>query len=352
MFSDGNIFEGALVTESRFDTIADQSSFDWVAATVSPGSTIDQANAAIDAIAAEFPQIDAQSAAEYRESISGQIDQLLQILGGFLGLAILIAFIGIVNTMALSIFERTRELGLLRAVGMTRTQMHRMVRWEAVIVSAVGALLGAAVGIVFGVLVVEATPSDILSTLAIPWMSITILVVVASAAGLVAGFLPARRAGKLERPRCDLDGLSSGDEQQFARRLSTLESILGSRRIGERMGLADAYLECARRDPCEDVARPTFQLLPRGDVVEQARPGQEQRAVLRERERRHRIDRPRRIAERGHQAAAPKQAQAGIKNRLAYTVVHNVEWPFDPGDRSDLVGEIDLGVEDHMVGAP
>ena len=161
MFSDGNIFEGALVTESRFDTIADQSSFDWVAATVSPGSTIDQANAAIDAIAAEFPQIDAQSAAEYRESISGQIDQLLQILGGFLGLAILIAFIGIVNTMALSIFERTRELGLLRAVGMTRTQMHRMVRWEAVIVSA---------------------------------------------AGLVAGFLPARRAGKLNV----LDAISMG----------------------------------------------------------------------------------------------------------------------------------------------
>ena len=73
-----------------------------------------------------------------------------------------------------------------------------MVRWEAAIVSGVGAILGAVVGIVFGVLVVVGTPSEILDNLAVPWMSITILVMVATAAGLVAGFLPARRAGKLD----------------------------------------------------------------------------------------------------------------------------------------------------------
>ena len=156
-----------------------------------------QADAFFDDLSAAYPQLDAQSAADYRESISGQVDFLLQLLSGFLGLAILIAFIGIVNTMALSIFERTRELGLLRAVGMTRSQMHRMVRWEAAIVSGVGALLGAAVGIVFGILVVTATPDEFLSNLAVPWTSIGVLVLVASAAGLLAGFLPARRAGKL-----------------------------------------------------------------------------------------------------------------------------------------------------------
>ena len=151
----------------------------------------------MDAIRAAFPQLVAQSTGEYQESISGQVDQLLYILTGFLGLAILIAFIGIINTMALSIFERTRELGLLRAVGMTRSQMHRMVRWEAAIVSGVGALLGAAVGVVFGVLVVIATPDEILNRLALPWLQLALLVAVAIGVGLVAGFMPARRAGKL-----------------------------------------------------------------------------------------------------------------------------------------------------------
>ena len=145
----------------------------------------------------DSPQILTQSSIEFRETISSQVDQLLFTLSGFLGLAVFIAFIGIVNTMALSIFERTRELGLLRAVGMTRGQMHRMVRWEAAIISGVGALLGAAVGIAFGALAVVAAPEEFLDNLAIPWLSLGILVTVASLAGLIAGFLPARRAGKL-----------------------------------------------------------------------------------------------------------------------------------------------------------
>lgn len=195
LFEDGNIFEDTLVTEARWDQIGDQTSYDWVGATaVGDQATID---AAVTEVADEFPQIVLQSGQEYSDQISGQVDFLLRMLSGFLGLAILIAFIGIVNTMALSIYERTRELGLLRAVGMTRRQMHSMVRWEAAIVSGVGAILGAAVGIVFGVLVVIATPDEILSNLAIPWISLIVLVVVASAAGLIAGFLPARRAGKL-----------------------------------------------------------------------------------------------------------------------------------------------------------
>jgi len=198
MFTDGNIFEGVLVSHDRWNTIGDQDSYDWVATSIAEGSTAEQADAAMATVGDNFPQITAQSAVEYREEISGEVDNLLYIITGFLGLAILIAFIGIVNTMALSIFERTRELGLLRAVGMTRNQMHKMVRWEAAIVSAVGALLGAVVGIVFGILVVVATPDYVLNNLAVPWVSLILLVVVAALAGLVAGFLPARRAGKLD----------------------------------------------------------------------------------------------------------------------------------------------------------
>jgi len=198
VFADSNIFEGIIVTEARWETIGDEENFDWVAISIAEGSTVEQADAEVEALKEEFPQIFAQSSAEYRAEISGQVDNLLYTLTGFLGLAILIAFIGIVNTMALSIFERTRELGLLRAVGMTRSQMHKMVRWEAAIVSSVGAVLGAAVGIVFGVLVVTATPDYVLNNLAIPWLSLVGLVVVSALAGLVAGFLPARRAGKLD----------------------------------------------------------------------------------------------------------------------------------------------------------
>lgn len=198
IFTDGGLFSGAIVTDARWDTIGDQDTFDWVAASVADGSTLEEANAAIAEIAVDYPQITTQNAAEFREEISSQIDQLLFTLSGLLGLAILIAFIGIVNTMALSIFERTRELGLLRAVGMTRGQMGRMVRWEAAIVSTVGAVLGAVIGIVFGVLIVNAAPEEFLNQLAIPWMSLAVLVIVAAFAGLVAGFLPARRAGKLD----------------------------------------------------------------------------------------------------------------------------------------------------------
>ena len=197
IFEDGSIFSGAIVTDARWNTIGDQDTFDWVAASIAEGSTLDEATASIGAIGDDFPQILTQSSIEFRETISSQVDQLLFTLSGFLGLAVFIAFIGIVNTMALSIFERTRELGLLRAVGMTRGQMHRMVRWEAAIISGVGALLGAAVGIAFGALAVVAAPEEFLDNLAIPWLSLGILVTVASLAGLIAGFLPARRAGKL-----------------------------------------------------------------------------------------------------------------------------------------------------------
>ena len=197
IFSDSNIFEGLLVTDARWDTIGDQEQFDWVAIN-GAGEDLTLADAAIEEIGAGFPQVVLQSAAEYRAEITGQVDVLLMILTGFLGLAILIAFIGIINTMALSTFERTRELGLLRAVGMTRTQMHKMVRWEAAIVSSVGAIFGAVVGIVFAVLVVVATPDYVLQNLSIPWLSLIGLVLVAGLIGLVAGFMPARRAGKLD----------------------------------------------------------------------------------------------------------------------------------------------------------
>jgi len=112
-----------------------------------------------------------------------------------LALAIIIAVFGIVNTLALSIFERTREIGLLRAVGMSARQARRMVRWESVIVALIGGLLGVVLGLIFGVVAASATPD--LDAVSIPVVRIVIFFVLAGLAGVLAAIWPARRAARL-----------------------------------------------------------------------------------------------------------------------------------------------------------
>jgi putative ABC transport system permease protein len=113
-------------------------------------------------------------------------------------LAVIIALIGIANTLALSVFERTRELGLVRAVGMSRRQLRRMVRFEAALVATFGATLGVGLGLVFGFGVVAALPASFASGVSVPIVQITVLVLVAAGAAVAAAWLPARRAGRLD----------------------------------------------------------------------------------------------------------------------------------------------------------
>jgi putative ABC transport system permease protein len=115
-----------------------------------------------------------------------------------LALAVVIALLGIVNTLALSVFERTRELGLLRAVGMTRRQLRAVVRWESVIVAVLGALLGAVLGLAFGAALTRGLADQGLTVLAIPGGRLVAYVVVAAFAGVLAAILPARRAAKVD----------------------------------------------------------------------------------------------------------------------------------------------------------
>ena len=146
----------------------------------------------------DYPNIEVQDQASFREKQAGFIDQLLGLVTALLALAILIAVFGIVNTLGLSIYERTRELGLLRAVGMTRRQVRSMIRWESVIIAVFGALLGIAIGILFGWALQRALVDDGLSELAIPGVQLIVYVVIAGIMGVLAAVVPARRAAKLD----------------------------------------------------------------------------------------------------------------------------------------------------------
>ena len=113
-------------------------------------------------------------------------------------LAVLIALLGIVNTLALSVFERTRELGLLRAVGMTRSQVRAMVRWESAVISLIGAVSGAALGIGIGLALSQVLKDEGIKSISIPTAQIALYVALAAVAGVVAAIGPARSAAKVD----------------------------------------------------------------------------------------------------------------------------------------------------------
>lgn len=134
---------------------------------------------------------------QFVDGIEDEIDGVLTALNAMVALVVVIALIGIANMLALSVFERTCELGLLSAVGMTRRQLRRMVRFEAGLVALFGTVLGVGIGIGFGWAAVSALPAEFTSTVAIPVDRIVILIIAAGLSGLLAAWGPARRAGRL-----------------------------------------------------------------------------------------------------------------------------------------------------------
>lgn len=205
-FTDQSVVDGPWLDWDATASVIDVDSVEWVTAKVADGYTAAQAEAAMETIVADYPQLNVQSSAEYRESVEAEIDQLINIISVMLALAIIIALLGIGLNLALSVVERTREIGLLRAVGMTRSQTRRMIRWEAASIAMFGAVLGVATGILFGWGAVEAIPDTFLSTVTIPVARLAVMVAVAGVAGVLAAVLPARRAGRLNV----LDAISMG----------------------------------------------------------------------------------------------------------------------------------------------
>jgi putative ABC transport system permease protein len=154
--------------------------------------------AAVERVTDDYPNVTVRDQAETVQRQRDEVNQLLGLVSALLGLALIIAFFGIVNTLALSVFERTRELGLLRAVGMSRRQVRSMVRGESVITSVLGAVLGLAIGLVFGWALVTALADEGIDDLVIPAGQLLLYVAVAALAGVLAAVGPARRAARLD----------------------------------------------------------------------------------------------------------------------------------------------------------
>src|SRR6478672_3710073 len=166
--------------------------------TLAPGADQAQVQAAITDALAAHPDAKVLDQAGFEKEASGFIDQLLTFVTVMLLLAVLIALLGIVNTLALSVFERTRELGLLRAVGMTRGQVRAMVRWESAVISLIGALSGAGLGIGIGLALSQALKDEGIKAISIPTLQVAVYVVLAALAGVAAAIGPARSAARVD----------------------------------------------------------------------------------------------------------------------------------------------------------
>lgn len=164
---------------------------------LAPGATVDQVQPQVDALLADSPEVAVADRAAFLEEQTGLMDQLLVMIQILLALAILIAVLGIVNTLALSVLERTRELGLLRAIGLSRAATMRMITVEAVVISVFGALLGVVVGSGLGAAVVRALRDQGIRHLVLPWSQMVVFIGLAALVGVIAAVLPAIRAARL-----------------------------------------------------------------------------------------------------------------------------------------------------------
>jgi putative ABC transport system permease protein len=165
---------------------------------VAAGTAVGEAEAAIQAVADRFGAPDVQTEGEYVDSVAGQVDQLLNIVYGLLVLAIVIALMGIANTLSLSIHERSRELGLLRAVGQTRRQLRSMVRGEATTVALFGTVGGVLLGVFLAWAVIDTLASEGFTSFTVPPGPLAVVVAVGAVVGVMAAVRPARRAARMD----------------------------------------------------------------------------------------------------------------------------------------------------------
>ena len=194
----GWISDDYVVSRAAQEALAGPQLVSGAFVTVDSGADRAEVQDAITAALADHPDAKVLDRAGFEKEAGGFVDQLLTFMTVMLALAVMIALLGIVNTLALSVFERTRELGLLRAVGMTRGQVRAMVRWESAVISLIGAVSGAALGIGIGLAMSQILKDEGIKSISIPVLQIAVYVVLAAAAGVLAAVGPARAAAKVD----------------------------------------------------------------------------------------------------------------------------------------------------------
>jgi putative ABC transport system permease protein len=197
VFEDTPTTSGVTVPLSVLTDVGLTRSDSSLSITVEESADLDAVKQDLDDIVKELPILSVQDKVEFKELISGQVNQLLYVIYGLLALAVVIAVIGIVNTLGLSVLERTREIGLLRAVGLSRRRLRLMITLESVAIALLGAVLGMVLGLVIGVVLRESLKDD-LTELSLPVSNLLVFLVVAVIFGVLAAIVPAVRASRMK----------------------------------------------------------------------------------------------------------------------------------------------------------
>jgi putative ABC transport system permease protein len=197
IYRDQALLRGFALPLAEFDQIFHQHELAAVFVKLAPGANQQAAGAAIRQGLGAFPGVVARSQAQLRNQITGHVNKILLLFYALLAMSVLMALLGIVNTLTLSIYERTRELGLLRAVGMTPGQAREMVRDESMITAAIGTLVGIALGLALAWIITRAL-TDQGIVFSVPWPQVGVLLVLGLLAGVLAALPPAARAARLD----------------------------------------------------------------------------------------------------------------------------------------------------------
>jgi putative ABC transport system permease protein len=193
----GSPFGNVTISTPTFDSSYPQPNDIYAFVKIHGGVTDANTAALKAAIAAKFPNTKVATQSQFKKDQEQGLNQLLNLLFVLLGLSIVISLFGIVNTLVLTVFERTRELGMIRAVGMTRRQVRRMIRYESIVTALIGAALGIALGFFLAALVTRALSSQGV-VFAVPWGQVVMFVIAAIVVGILAAILPARRAARID----------------------------------------------------------------------------------------------------------------------------------------------------------
>lgn len=185
-----------LVSMDSFEEMFSERLDSQVLVQFADGVSVTEGFDAVEAAVADFPSIQLQDQDGFRDEATGQIGGIVNLLYALLAVSVVIGTLGVIGTLLLSVVERTREIGLLRAIGMNRRQVRRMIRWEAVVIAVFGGVLGTIIGILFGVAVVFAIGDEL--QLSLPAGQLTWWLLFAAALGVLAATYPARRASRLD----------------------------------------------------------------------------------------------------------------------------------------------------------